>query len=60
MAKFLLEIEGRELAHEDERRVEERVREAMEGIHEASVRVRYDECPHCGEELEREGATEDD
>ena len=46
VAKFLLEIEGRELAHEDERRVEERVREAMEGIHEASVRVRYDASAH--------------
>ena len=59
VAKFLLEIEGRELAHEDERRVEERVRESMEEIHEASVRVRYDECPHCGETLENEEATED-
>ena len=54
VARFLLEIEGRELAHEDERRVEERVREAMGGIHEMSVRVRYDECPHCGETFESE------
>ena len=60
VAKFLLEIEGHELPHENERRVEERVKKAMEGIHGASVRVRYDECPHCGEELGPEGATEDD
>ena len=60
VAKFLLEIEGRGLAHEDERRVEARVRDAVEDIHEASVRVRYDECPHCGEELNSDGATDDE
>jgi len=60
VAKFLLEIEGRELTHENECRVEERVRKAMEGVHEASVRIRYDECPHCGEALGIDGPAEDD
>jgi hypothetical protein len=59
VAKFLLEIEGRKLAHEDERRVEAQVREAMEELHEASVRVRYDQCPHCGERLGIEEANDD-
>ncbi len=54
VAKFLLEVEGTPLDCDDELAVEERAREAMEAVHEASVKLRYDRCPHCGEELGRD------
>ena len=50
-AKFLLEVEGADVSLEDELRTEERVREAMREIREASAELRYDSCPHCGEDL---------
>ena len=51
VAKFLLEVEGATLEHETERDVENRAKTAMERVHEASVELRYDRCPHCGKEL---------
>jgi hypothetical protein len=52
VARYLLELEGATLTHEAEAAAERRVREAMRSVHEASVDLRYDECPHCGEELD--------
>ena len=51
VAKFLLEIEGAALSHERERTAEQKVKEAMMAVHEASRELRYDHCPHCGEDL---------
>ena len=51
VARFLLEVEGANLDYEQEARAEERVREAMQAVHDASVELRYDRCPHCGEDL---------
>ena len=50
-AKFLLEVEGADVSLEDELTTEERVRTAMQEVREASVELRYDRCPHCGEQL---------
>ena len=52
VAKFLLEVEGATLSYNDEQATEERSRTAMEAVHEASVGLRYDRCPHCGEHLQ--------
>lgn len=52
VAKFLLEVEGTSLSHEAETTAEERAKEAMRSVHDASVDVRYDSCPHCGERLD--------
>jgi hypothetical protein len=52
-AKFLLEVEGADVSLEDELTAEERVREAMQEVREASAELRYDRCPHCGEGLGR-------
>ncbi len=51
VAKFLLEVEGASVPHDREVTVEQRIRDAMETVHEASVDLRYDRCPHCGAEL---------
>lgn len=51
VARFLLEVEGTSLSLDDERAVEERTVEAMRSVHEASLAVRYDECPDCGARL---------
>ncbi|PSP80249.1 hypothetical protein BRC81_03435 [Halobacteriales archaeon QS_1_68_20] len=51
VAKFLLEVEGASVPHDREVTVEQRVKEAMESVHGASVDLRYDRCPHCGTEL---------
>jgi hypothetical protein len=59
VAKFLIEVEGATLGVGDELSTEERVREAMEAVHEASLELRYDRCPHCGEELGEEAAATD-
>jgi len=50
-AKFLLEVEGADVSYDDEVAAEKRVREAMREIRAASVELRYDRCPHCGEAL---------
>jgi hypothetical protein len=52
VAKFLLEVEGATLEYHEERSAEERTRTAMEAVHEASVELRYDRCPHCGERFQ--------
>ena len=51
VAKFLIEVEGATLGVDDELSTEERVRTAMQAVHGASLELRYDRCPHCGEEL---------
>lgn len=52
VAKFLLEIEGTEVSHETEATVEDQTKAAMHAVHDASVALRYDTCPHCGERLD--------
>lgn len=59
IAKFLIEVEGATLSVNDELSTEERVREAMQAVHEASLELRYDRCPHCGEELGEDAAVTD-
>ncbi|WP_436343845.1 DUF5806 family protein [Natronorubrum sp. FCH18a] len=51
VARFLIEVEGASLSHETELDAEERVRAAMEDVHRASLELRYDRCPNCGERL---------
>lgn len=51
VAKLLLEVEGASVPYDEEVEAEERLTDAMRGVHEASVELRYDRCPHCGEEL---------
>ncbi|QLK26411.1 DUF5806 family protein [Natrinema zhouii] len=50
-ARFLIEVEGASLSHETELDAEERVKAAMEAVHRASLELRYDRCPNCGERL---------
>lgn len=57
-AKFLLEVEGTELPYDQEVAAEDRVREAMRAVSEASVEQRYDRCPHCGERLGEKASTD--
>ncbi|WP_122088345.1 DUF5806 family protein [Halalkalicoccus subterraneus] len=59
VAKFLLEVEGADLAANDELDVEDRISEVMRDVRRSSERFRAEEtghdhetCPHCGEELE--------
>ena len=52
VAKFLLEVEGASLGYREEATAEERARTAMEAVREASLALRYDQCPHCGERLQ--------
>jgi hypothetical protein len=59
VARFLIEVEGATLSHAAETDAERRVQTAMEAVHEASLELRYDCCPHCGEQLGDE-ATESD
>ena len=56
VAKFLIEVEGATLDCDRELATEDGVREAMEAVHEASLALRYDRCPHCGEVLGEESA----
>lgn len=56
VAKLLLETEGADVSYRDEVAAEERLKEAMREVHEASVELRYDSCPHCGEDLGSEEA----
>jgi hypothetical protein len=51
VARFLIEVEGATLSHAAETDAERRVQTAMEAVHEASLELRYDRCPHCGERL---------
>ncbi|SEV87376.1 DUF5806 family protein [Natrinema salifodinae] len=51
VARFLIEVEGASLSPDTELEAEEGVRAAMEGVHRASLELRYDRCPNCGERL---------
>jgi hypothetical protein len=54
VAKFLLEVEGVDLAVEEELAAEERISGVMREVREASDELRHDgvECPHCGTEFD--------
>jgi len=54
VAKFLLEVEGVDLAVEDELEAEERISDVMREVREHSVALRHDQvsCPECGHEFE--------
>ena len=59
VAKFLLEVEGADLAVSEELDVEDRISEVMRDVRRSSEQLRaeetghdHDVCPHCGEELE--------
>jgi len=51
VAKFLLEVEGVELAVEEELDAEDRISAVMREVRQASEELRFDEvaCPHCGQ-----------
>ena len=53
VAKFLLEVEGVDLAVEEELESEERISSTMREVRAQSAALRHDEltCPHCGEEF---------
>lgn len=51
VATSLIEIEGGDVPHDREAEVEERLAAAMQEVHRASVDLRRDRCPHCGEDL---------
>jgi hypothetical protein len=51
VAKFLLEVEGVDLSVEEELAAEDRISGVMREVREASEALRYEECPHCGEQL---------
>jgi len=58
VAKFLLEVEGVDLAVEDEFEAEDRISSVMREVREHSVALRHDEvaCPECGHEFEADDA----
>ncbi|PSP74554.1 hypothetical protein BRC86_05580 [Halobacteriales archaeon QS_3_64_16] len=62
VAKFLLEVEGADLAVESELAAEDRIQSAMREVHRQSAALRHDtvECPHCGGEFEPETETTGD
>ena len=60
VAKFLIEVEGGTLAFDEEIAREKRVRTAMREVHEASVELRYDRCPHCGGDIGSDDPDETD
>jgi len=53
VAKFLLEVEGVELAVEEELDTEERISSVMRDVREHSAALRHDEmtCPECGHDF---------
>jgi hypothetical protein len=56
VAKFLLEVEGVDLAVEEELEAEDRISEVMRDVREHSVALRHDQvvCPDCGHRFEAE------
>ena len=62
VAKFLLEVEGVDLAVEDELAAEERISSTMREVRTQSAALRHDDltCPHCGESFEPGDANGDD
>ena len=57
VAKFLLEVEGVDLAVEDEMEAEDRISTVMREVREHSAALRHDEvcCPECGHEFGVDG-----
>ena len=57
VAKFLLEVEGVDLAVEEELEAEDRISSVMREVRHASESLRYEgvECPHCGEAIDADG-----
>jgi hypothetical protein len=51
VAKFLLEVEGVDLAVEDELEAEDQISSVMRDVREHSAALRHDECPNCGHDL---------
>ena len=51
VAKFLLEVEGVELAVEEELEAEDQISSLMREVRAASQELRHEECPHCGGSL---------
>ena len=51
VAKFLLEVEGVDLAVDDELEAEDRISSVMREVRQASEALRYEECPSCGHDL---------
>ena len=58
VAKFLLEVEGVELAVDEELEAEERISSVMRDVRESSAALRHDEfsCPNCGHEMEADSS----
>jgi hypothetical protein len=58
VAKFLLEVEGVDLAVEEELAAEDRISGVMREVRESSAALRHDEvrCPECGHSFEADGA----
>jgi hypothetical protein len=58
IAKFLLEVEGVDLAVEEELEAEERISTVMRDVREASDELRHEgaQCPECGHEFDAEAA----
>jgi hypothetical protein len=58
VAKFLLEVEGVDLAVDEELATEERISSVMREVRQASEQLRHDglECPECGHHIEQPGA----
>jgi len=54
VAKFLLEVEGVDLAVEEELEAEERISSVMRDVRSASDELRHDgaECPNCGHTID--------
>ena len=62
VAKFLLEVEGVDLAVDEELAAEERISSTMREVRTQSAALRHDDltCPHCGESFEPGDANGDD
>ena len=60
VAKFLLEVEGVDLAVEEELEAEDRISSVMRDVRESSAALRHDEvtCPECGHGFEADGHEE--
>ena len=60
VAKFLLEVEGVDLAVDEELAAEERISSTMREVRTQSAALRHDDltCPHCGESFEPGDADE--
>jgi hypothetical protein len=58
VAKFLLEVEGVDLAVEEELAAEDRISSVMREVRESSAALRHDEvhCPECGHSFDADGA----